>query len=91
MADAIISVIIVILDARYADDAKTNEAVERLKRQGMRVENVDYGDSVVRGTIEQSRVHALQQLDCVDYVRTTFTYYADFPPGDPRDTDGAGR
>jgi hypothetical protein len=91
MADALISVITIILDARYADDAKTNEAVETLKQQGMRVENVDYGDSVVHGTIEQSRVHALQKLDCVDYVRTTFTYYADFPPGDPRDTDGAGR
>lgn len=90
MADAIISEITVILDARYTDDAKTDEAVRLLKEQGMRVENVDYDSSVIDGTIEQARVHALQQLECVDYVRTTFTYYADFPTGDPRDTDDAG-
>jgi hypothetical protein len=90
MPDAIISEITVILDVRYTDDAKTDEAVVVLTQQGMRVERVDYDSSVVDGTIEQARVHALQQLDCVDYVRTTFTYYADFPAGDPRDRDAAG-
>lgn len=89
MADAIISEITVILDYRYSEDTKTREAVVVLESHGMRVENVDYDQSVVDGTIEQEKVHVLQQLDCVDYVRTTFTYYADYTAGDPRDRDPA--
>jgi hypothetical protein len=27
-------------------------------------------------------------VDAVDYVRTVFTYDAEYPPGDPRDTNG---
>jgi hypothetical protein len=27
----------------------------------------------------------------VEYVRTIFTYVADYPPGDPRDLDKVGR
>lgn len=84
MPDAIISEITVILDGRYADDRKTDEAVAELKKHGMTVDNVDYSNSTLEGSIPQEKVHQLQQLDCVDYVRTTFTYYADYPDGDPR-------
>lgn len=88
MPDAIISEITVILDVRYTEDTRTDEAVIVLQSRGMRVANVDYESSVVDGEIEQAKVHELQQLDCVDYVRTTFTYYANYPAGDPRDRDG---
>jgi hypothetical protein len=87
MPDAIISEITVILDARYSDDAKTDQAVQSLKDHGMTVDSVNYESSIIEGSIEQARVHGLQHLDCVDYVRTTFTYYADYPAGDPRDLD----
>jgi hypothetical protein len=43
---------------------------------------------VVEGTIDASLVHDLEKLDCVEYVRTVFTYNANYPPGDPRDRDG---
>jgi hypothetical protein len=88
MPDAIISDITVVLDARYAEDAKTDEAVAELKKHGMTVDNVDYSNSTVEGTCPQDKVHHLQQLDAVDYVRTTFTYYADYPSTDPRNVKG---
>ena len=87
MPDAIISDITVVLDARYAEDAKTDEAVAELKKHGMTVDSVDYNNSTVEGTCPQEKVHQLQQLDSVDYVRTTFTYYADYPSADPRNKD----
>jgi hypothetical protein len=43
---------------------------------------------VVEGAVEASKVHDLEKLDCVKYVRTVFTYHANYPPGDPRDRDG---
>jgi hypothetical protein len=85
MLDAIISDIIVILDTHYSEDVKTDEAVKILKDCGMQVDQIDYDNSVVEGAIAQAKVHELQQLECVDYVRTTFTYYASFPSTDSND------
>ena len=42
------------------------------------------------GTIEASKVKVLEKLDCVDYVRVMFTYEAEYPPDDPRDTNQRG-
>ena len=84
--DAIISDIVVVLDKAYED--RLADAVAKLKSMGMEVRSADDDNSVVEGTIEECHVHALEKLDCVDYVRKVFTYYANFPPGDPRDRDG---
>ena len=62
--------------------------LERLKAAGLEVSRVDDDLSVVEGTIEASRTHDLQKIECVRYVRSVFTYLADYPPGDPRDRDG---
>ena len=88
MADAYISDITVILDPRYQDQPKTSEAVDLLKQQGMEIRSIDEDESVIEGTIDNSKVHALEKMDCVDYVRVAFTYAANYPPGDPRDRDG---
>ena len=40
------------------------------------------------GAVEAHKVHDLQKLDCVEYVRTVFTYHANYPPGHPKDKDG---
>jgi ribosomal protein L4 len=88
MVDAYISDVTVVLDSRYQDQPKTSEAVEQLKALGMNVRNVDEDASVVEGDINANKLHELEHLDCVDYVRTVFTYAADYPPGDPRDLDG---
>ena len=84
--DAIVSDIVVVLDKAYED--RLGDAVEILKSAGMEVRNADDDNSVVEGTIEDSRVHDLAKLECVDYVRKVFTYCANYPPGDPRDLDG---
>ena len=84
--DAIISDIVVVLDKAYED--RLADAVAMLKSMGMEIRSADDDNSVVEGTIDESRVHDIEKLKCVDYVRKVFTYYANFPPGDPRDRDG---
>ena len=83
--DAIISDIVVIVDKAWEE--KLKEAEQTLKDAGMTIRESDDDNSVITGLIEESKVHALEKLPCVDYVRKVFTYYADYPPGDPRDVD----
>ena len=84
--DARISDVIVTLDKRWED--KMKEALGMLKQAGLEVREADDDNSVVEGLIDVCKVHDLEKLDAVDYVRTVFTYDADYPPGDPRDTNG---
>jgi hypothetical protein len=84
--DARISEVIVTLDKRWEN--KLDEAVAQLKKAGLDVSSADDDNSIVEGCIDVSKVPDLQKLDCVDYVRTVFTYDANFAPGDPRDKDG---
>ena len=84
--DANISELVVVLDKRWENDLAG--AVALLKQCGMEVSNADDDTSVVEGCIDTSRLHELEKLDCVDYVRKVFSYDANYPPGDPRDRDG---
>jgi hypothetical protein len=84
--DCRMSDVIITLDKKYED--KLDEAVAQLKKAGLEVSNADDDNSVVEGTIDVDKVHGLEKLDSVDYVRTVFTYDCEFPPGDPRDTNG---
>lgn len=87
--DAQMSDVTVVLDRRWENDLAG--AVAQLKRAGLEVRSADDDNSVVEGVIDARKVHDLQKLDCVDYVRTTFTWVADYPPGDPRDNDACAR
>ena len=89
MADANISDIVVVLDKRWENDLAG--AVEHLKKAGVEVRSADDNNSVVEGVCESAKVKELEKLDCVDYVRTTFSWIADYPPGDPRDQDKIAR
>jgi hypothetical protein len=84
--DAEITDVMVVLDDLNTE--RTDQVVEKLKAAGMTVTNVDDEQSVVEGSVESSKVHDLKDVDCVRYVRTIFTYTADYPCGDPRDKDG---
>ena len=84
--DATYAEIVVILDKAYEE--RLNDAVEMLQKAGMSVENAADDESVVCGQVDLAQLHALEHLECVDYVRKVFTYDANFPPGDPRDRDG---
>ena len=84
--DATYAEILVILDASFEE--RLADAVTMLKAAGMTVDSADDDNSTVSGQIELDKVHGLEKLECVDYVRKVFTYDANFPPGDPRDRDG---
>lgn len=84
--DARISDVMVTLDKKY--HGKFNDVLAQLKKTGLDITSADNDNGVVEGTIDVVRVRDLEKLDSVDYVRTVFTYDADFPPGDPRDRDG---
>jgi hypothetical protein len=79
----------VVLDKRW--EHMLDQAVEVLKNAGVQVRDASDDNGVVEGVIETAKVHDLQKLDCVDYVRTTFSWIADYPPGDPRDLDKIAR
>ena len=83
--DAQMSDITVVLDKRWESDLEG--AVKILKDAGVEVHKADDDNSVVEGVVESSKVHTLEKLDCVDYVRVAFSWIADYPPGDPRDQD----
>ncbi|HXE55259.1 MAG TPA: hypothetical protein VN541_19705 [Tepidisphaeraceae bacterium] len=84
--DAEISDVYVVLDG------KGQEAVEgalgTLRACGLEVVDVNHDEGVVEGSIDASKVSDLKKLPGVCYVRSVFTYTADFPTGDPRDKDG---
>jgi ribosomal protein L4 len=77
MAEKYISEVTIVLDKSCQDQPKTNEAIEKLKALGMSVTNVDEDDSVVEGDIDSSKLGELEKLECVDYVRTVFSYIAE--------------
>jgi hypothetical protein len=87
--DAQMSDITVVIDKRWVDNLAA--ALEDLKKAGVDVRIADDEKSVVEGVVESAKVKDLEKLDCVDYVRTTFSWIADYPPGDPRDQDKIAR
>ena len=86
-SDAEITEVVIVLTAPYEN--RMAEAVEKLKAAGMEIDRTDDDNDIVEGTIESWKIDALRKVDCVNYVRTVMTYIADYPPGDPRDKDGA--
>jgi hypothetical protein len=86
MSDGYFSDVVVMLDELTTE--QTHRVVEHLKAAGLEVSRINDDQSIVEGTIEASRAHDLGHLPHVRYVRSVFTYLADYPPGDPRDRDG---
>ena len=86
MSDGYFSDVVVVLDDLTTE--QTQAVVQKLKACGLDVSNVNDEQSVVEGTIEANRARELESVECVRYVRSVFTYLANYPPGDPRDRDG---
>lgn len=84
--DAYISDIVVVLTDEASE--KLDDAVSRLKSEGMEVQSINTDQGVIEGSCPVSKVKTLDHLPGVSYVRSVFTYIADYPPGDPRDLDG---
>lgn len=87
--DAFISDVIVTVDE--TPERPFDQIIESLKQAGMQVADVCKERCVVEGTVDASKVCQIDDLPGVEYVRTVFTYVADYPPGDPRDLDKVGR
>lgn len=84
--DTYVSEIIAVIDEKHSDDLAT--IVEQLKDAGVDVSNVNEDEHVIEGCVESRKLKEIGKLPGVEYVRTVFTYAANYPPGDPRDQDG---
>jgi hypothetical protein len=87
--DAYISDVVVVFDA--SQECPFDRVLEQVKSMGMAVANADKDSCVIEGTVDAGKVRAIDDLPGVEYVRTVFTYIADYPPGDPRDQDKVAR
>lgn len=84
--DAEISEVVVVLDCKGQEAA--DGALGKLKEIGLIVSNINPDEGVIEGCIESTCVQDLKFVPGVCYVRSVFSYTADYPPGDPRDKDG---
>jgi|SRR5579859_2286841 len=84
--DAEITDVVVVLDGQGSKSI--DSAIASLKGLGLEVSNVNNDEGVIEGSIDTSKVHDLKAVAGVCYVRSVFTYTADYPVGDPRDKDG---
>ena len=84
--DAEITDVVVVLTG---DGVKAIDSlVQTCKGMGMEICTVNPEGGVVEGSIDSAKVHDLKAVPGVCYVRSVFSYTADYPPGDPRDKDG---
>ena|SRR2546423_9998689 len=87
--DAYISDIVVVFDE--SAENRFDDVVAELKAHGMQIASADPNNGVIEGTVDASKIHEIDDLPGVAYVRSVFTYVADYPPGDPRDLDKVAR
>ena len=86
MSDRYVSDVVVMLDELSGE--QTVRVVDLLRAAGMEISRVNDEQSIVEGSIDAAKAHDLNLVEHVRYVRSVFTYLANYPPGDPRDTDG---
>ena len=84
--DCYVSDIIAVIDEKHSDELA--KVVEQLKSAGVEVSSVNDDEHVIEGTVESQKLKEVGKVPGVEYVRTVFTYAANYPPGDPRDRDG---
>jgi len=84
--DAYMSEIVAVIDDEHCDDM--DAIAKRLTNAGVEVSSINPNEGVIEGLVEASRVKEIDDMPGVEYVRTVFTYAADYPVGDPRDRNG---
>lgn len=84
--DADIAEVIIVLSNQ--GQPAVDWAVTKLKECGLEIVDVNAEEGVVEGSCDANKVQELKKVPGVNYVRSVFTYVADFPSGDPRDQDG---
>jgi hypothetical protein len=86
--DAEIADVVIVLNDQGQDSI--DQAIGRCKACGLEVVDTNPDEGVIEGSIDAGKVHDLKSVPGVSYVRSVFTYTADYPEGDPRDQDGCG-
>jgi hypothetical protein len=81
----------VVITACDTAEQPFDKTVEELKKQGMEIATANKDQCFIEGSVDSGKVRAIDDMPGVEYVRTVFTYVADYPPGDPRDKDLVGR
>ncbi len=74
--DAYVSEIIVVIDQKHAADL--DAMAEQLKSHGMDITTINTTEAVIEGTVESYKLKEINQLPGVEYIRTVFTYIADY-------------
>ena len=83
--DAEIADVVIVLSDRGQEPL--DDAIGRLKAAGLEIVDTNADEGVVEGSIDADKVHDLKKVPGVSYVRSVFTYTADYPVGDPRNKD----
>ena len=81
----------VVITACDTAEHPFDKTVDELKGLGMEFAACNKDQCYIEGSVDSGKVGAIDQLPGIEYVRTLFTYVADYPPGDPRDLDKVGR
>ena len=84
--DAEITDVVIVLEGKTA--TCIDDSINQFKAIGLEVVDVNLEECVIEGSIETGKVTELKKVPGVSYVRSVFTYTADYPCDDPRDKDG---
>jgi hypothetical protein len=84
--DAHMSEIVAVIADEQCDDLPG--MAKALERAGVEIHRINAGEGVIEGLVDSSLVKTVDEMKGVEYVRTVFTYAANYPAGDPRDRDG---
>ena len=84
--DQSVSEVTIVIKPEFS--GRMEDVIEQLNQAGVGITNVNEDVGAVEGSCESNRVCLIERMEFVDAVRTTFSYIADYPPGDQRDLDG---
>jgi hypothetical protein len=84
--DAEITDVVIVLEDKSS--CSIDESISKCKALGLEVVDVNVDECVIEGSIDAARVGELKKVPGVSYVRSVFSYTADYPSDDPRDKDG---
>jgi hypothetical protein len=87
--DAYVTDVVVVVES--GSEQSFEDVLSKARNLGLHVREVRKDDYVIEGTVDSSKLVDLDKLPGVEYVRSVFTYVADYPPGDPRDLDKVHR
>ena len=87
--DAYISDVVVVVDT--CEGRTFDDVLKQVKDAGLQIRDLDRDNCTIEGSDDAGKVRTIDDLPGVEYVRSVFTYVADYPAGDPRDQDKVNR